>query len=165
MNIFFLDRDEYQCAIAHNDKHVVKMILEYAQLLSTAHRELDGDTGADEMGMYKRTHVNHPSAVWVRQSSRHYIYVYRLFRQLCWEYHYRYGKQHKTEVLLLRPLAMLPDNIPQEGWTDPPQCMDNEYKVEGDTVQAYRNYYNQGKAHLKQWTIRLKPDWITDETS
>jgi len=42
LNLFYLDRDPQLCAQMHCDKHVVKMILEYAQLLSTAHRLLDG---------------------------------------------------------------------------------------------------------------------------
>lgn len=42
MNIFVLDRDPYIAAQMHCDKHVIKMICEYAQLLSTAHRQLDG---------------------------------------------------------------------------------------------------------------------------
>lgn len=42
MNIFFLDLDPKTCAQYHCDKHVVKMIVEYGQLLSTAHRVLDG---------------------------------------------------------------------------------------------------------------------------
>ena len=42
MNIFYLDKEVVPCAQMHLDKHCVKMILEYAQLLSTAHRVLDG---------------------------------------------------------------------------------------------------------------------------
>ena len=43
MNIFYLDRDPVIAAQMMCDKHVVKMILESAQMLSTAHRVLDGD--------------------------------------------------------------------------------------------------------------------------
>ena len=42
MNIFYLDNHVSRCAEMHNDKHCIKMILEYAQLLSTAHRVIDG---------------------------------------------------------------------------------------------------------------------------
>ena len=96
MNIFYLDHDVNKCAEMHNDKHVVKMILEYAQLLSTAHRVCDGTildtfskTGrrkkvwalADNRDtiLYSATHINHPSAVWVRQSSANYGWLYQLF--------------------------------------------------------------------------------------
>ena len=76
MNIFYLDGDPTVCASLHCDKHVVKMILESAQMLSTAHRELDGDKFADQMGMYKKAHVNHPSTKWVRETHKNYRYLY-----------------------------------------------------------------------------------------
>ena len=114
MNIFYLDHDTQKCAEMHNDKHVVKMILEYAQLLSTAHRILDGvlSTGVSASGrkktvyvladdrdttLYSATHVNHPSAVWVRQSDANYMWLAELLEMVCGEYTYRYGKVHKVE--------------------------------------------------------------------
>ena len=42
MNIFYLHKKPEISAQLHCDKHVVKMIIEYAQMLSTAHRMLDG---------------------------------------------------------------------------------------------------------------------------
>ncbi len=56
MNIFYLDSDPRICAQMHNDKHCVKMILEYAQLLSTAHRVIDGvlTVGVSDSGRKKR---------------------------------------------------------------------------------------------------------------
>ena len=48
MNIFFLNTDPKVCAQEHLDKHVVKMIVEYAQLMSTAHRLLDGNQYFDK---------------------------------------------------------------------------------------------------------------------
>ena len=126
MNIFYLDKRTYNCAKDHCDKHVVKMILEYAQLLSTAHRIMDGDEGKD--GMYKATHKNHPSAVWVRRNRCHYRYVYNLLRYLCGEYTIRYGKTHKTAQLL--PLLLnCPKALETELWDfwEPPQCMPDDY--------------------------------------
>ena len=70
MNIFYLDRNPIVAAQMMCDKHVVKMILESAQMLSTAHRVLDGDTYADLVGLYKIAHKNHPSSVWVRSSDK-----------------------------------------------------------------------------------------------
>lgn len=63
MNIFYLDYDLTKCAQAHGDKHVVKMILEHAQLLSSVHHILDGDRVSD-YSAYGLTHKNHPSAIW-----------------------------------------------------------------------------------------------------
>ena len=86
MNIFYLDKDPKKCAEMHCDKHVVKMILEYAQLLSTAHRVLDGNEWADHVGLYKATHKNHPSAIWARESAGNYFWLNKLFQELCKEY-------------------------------------------------------------------------------
>ena len=107
MNIFYLHRDVDTCAEMHNDKHVVKMILEYAQLLSTAHRVLDGEEYIffkngrkkrvwdliDERQpiLYMATHLNHPSSIWVRQNHQNYIWLSQLLYALCKEYTYRYG--------------------------------------------------------------------------
>jgi len=115
MNIFYLDNDPKVCAEMHNDKHCIKMILEYAQLLSTAHRVLDGtlSVGLSETGrkqtryvlpdnreskLYVATHINHPSAIWVRKSYANYVWLSKLLTELCREYTYRYGKVHKVQT-------------------------------------------------------------------
>jgi len=95
MNIFYLDKNTSVCASFTADRHVCKMIIEYAQLLSTAHFVLDGQ----QVG-YKPTHKNHPCAVWVRQSTGNYDWLFDLFECLCREYTLRYGKHHKTSELL-----------------------------------------------------------------
>ena len=156
MNIFYLDSDAKKCANYHCDKHVVKMILEYAQLLSTAHRILDGDEKNEEL--YKATHKNHPSAVWVRDSYDHYMYTFRLFWHLCFEYTKRYNKSHATERLL-EPLSKHPKNIGLKGFKRPPQCMPEECKL-NNTVEAYRNYYNKEKAYMAVWKYSQQPTWF-----
>ena len=93
MNIFYLSSCPAEAAESHNDKHCVKMILEYAQMLSTAHRELDGNVPDI---LYKSTHKNHPSTIWTRSSKQHYDWLFRLFRMLSAEYMIRYGKIHKS---------------------------------------------------------------------
>ena len=112
MNVFYLDRDPVTAAKMHCDKHVVKMIIEYAQLMSTAHRVLDGEMyyGLTKNGrkikrwklnsnmediLYKASHINHPSAIWARQSNNNYNWLYCLFTALCDEYTHRYGKVHE----------------------------------------------------------------------
>ena len=94
MNIFYLHDDPIYCAQMHCDKHVVKMILEYAQLLSTAHHEIDGTPSID---CYKPTHKNHPSAIWARNSRNNYRWLWWLLYGLQDEYTYRYGKVHATQ--------------------------------------------------------------------
>src|SRR5574343_549928 len=98
MNIFYLDHNTGVCSRYHCDKHVVKMILEYAQLLSTAHHILDKD-GAPSV-LYKPTHINHPSAVWARANAENYRWLVSLFIDLNKEYTFRYNKRHKSKSLL-----------------------------------------------------------------
>ena len=142
MNIFYLHIDQNECAKLHTDKHVVKMILEYAQLLSTAHRILDGveckeltaagrritrwrvESALDGM-LYKSTHANHPSAVWTRKSKQNYVWLAKMLDALCKEYTYRYGKIHKVERDGLSNLLInnIPKNIPDVEFTEPTPAM------------------------------------------
>ncbi len=172
MNIFFLDTDTKQCAKYHCDKHVVKMILEYCQLLSTAHRLLDEDCldpKLDEI-LYKATHKNHPSSVWVRENARNYQYVFDLLFNLSSEYTQRYGKTHASWAKLRSALAMYPKNICKKNIMDPlnindaPQCMPDEFKDES-IVEAYRKYYNGDKAYMAVWKNTVTPEWFKPEVS
>ena len=162
MNIFYLDRDPKIAAQMMCDKHVVKMILESAQMLSTAHRVLDGDEYADKNGLYKKAHVNHPSSEWVRQCYQHYWWLYAHMVALMEEYTYRYGKHHATERLKV-PLSEYPKAIPVGDYTEPPQCMPEVCKGK-DTVLAYQNYYIIEKSGFARWTKREIPTWVLGET-
>jgi hypothetical protein len=143
MNIFYLDRDPYKAAEKHYNKHVVKMVLEAAQLLCTAHH-LAGDGNVP----YKKTHMNHPSAVWVRSSRANYLWCYEYMLALGKEYTKRYGKSHLTIEKCRDVLYNIPANIKVEDFCDPPQCMPDEYKM-ADALHGYQKYYEFGKAHLK----------------
>lgn len=176
MNIFFLDREPRLAAEYHCDKHVVKMILESCQLLSTAHRIIDGKMSIElsktnrkvkrwalpddrDLTLYTAGHVNHPSAVWVRENIDHYRWLYDLTYFLIYEYKHRYeGKYHKCEALM--PILIdAPAAIPIVDWADPPQAMPDDAKVAGDAVQAYRNYYQIHKRRMANWKIRGTPNW------
>ena len=153
MNIFFLDRNQTECAKAHYDTHVVKMILESAQLLSTAHHLI----GAG--GPYKKTHDNHPSAIWVRSNVKHYMWLYILMEELGKEYTHRFGKVHKTILDHSDALACFPRDIKAGEWQDPPLAMPDHCKV-GDAVESYRNYYLTEKLDLMKYTKRDAPSWM-----
>ena len=187
MNIFYLDHDVRKCAEMHNDKHVVKMILEYAQLLSTAHRILDGvlSTGVSASGrkktvyvladdrdtvLYSATHANHPRAGWVRQSVPNYMWLAELLEECCKEYTYRYDKIHKVERdgLMQALKNQFPTNIPDGPFTEPTPAMPDDVKVlrevntdryQLDSIASYRNYYIQNKTHLANWKKRDVPAW------
>ena len=160
MNIFYLHPDAKIAAQMHCDKHVVKMLLETSQLLCTAHRELDDSSFADDAGLYKATHKNHPSAVWVRQSRSNYRWTYALLIALCKEYTLRYGKTHKTQRLgIVGSLRRCPDNLPVGYFTAPPQCMPPEFHCD-KPVKAYRDYYLGKKMGFAVWKLKT-PDWVT----
>ena len=155
MNIFYLDRDPQRCAAMHCDKHVVKMILEYAQLLSTAHHEIDGVPSID---CYKATHKNHPSAVWARENRSNYQWLWQLLSNLLQEYTFRYGKIHKTESSgIFWALKTLPHGLKGGKFTDPPQCMP-DYCKDDDAVVAYRTYYIKEKSYMAKWKFSEPPE-------
>lgn len=180
MNIFYLDEDPRQCAQWMVDKHVVKMILETAQLLSTAHRILDGTEqvvkvekngktrnarvwhlGDDRDNvLYRATHVGHPSAVWCRQSVENYNWLVDHLFALSDEYSYRYNKKHVTIEKLGVQIASPPLNLKEWDRTPMPSCMDEQYKISDDPIVNYRNYYKYGKSALHKWKNREAPDWI-----
>ena len=161
MNIFYLDKRPDDAAEMHCDKHCVKMILEYAQMLSTAHRVLDEDDAHPDL--YKIAHKNHPSTIWTRSSKQHYDWLFRLFRMLSAEYTLRYSRDvlkfHKTWNKLGKILEAAPKNIKDNGWTDPPQCMPDDCK-DDDVVTAYRNYYIKEKSSFAVWKYSYKPKWM-----
>lgn len=162
MNIFYLHPDPLTAAEMHCDKHCVKMILETAQMLCTAHRALDGDKRADIYNMYKTTHLNHPSTKWVRGSLLQYEWTYHLFKFLCSEYTQRFNKVHLTDKKLKEILRTPPQSITDGGeYTQPPQCMPDQYKIPDDAVQAYRDYYIGEKAGFAKWAYCSTPDWFS----
>ena len=175
MNIFYLHEDPIENVKMHVDKHVVKMATEYCQLLSTAHRLLDGTMYLDRTAngrkikrwrlsdkrediLYKASHVNHPCNVWVRESKSNYRLMYQIYMACLAEYKYRYGKIHgasKPSLCLLRA----PNNIEDIGLTQLPQAMPDYCKVGGDPIQGYRNYYINEKSGFATWKNRKRPKW------
>lgn len=159
MNIFYLSDNPYEAAQMQCDKHVVKMILESAQMLSTTHRECDGIDTLQGEPLYKKTHVNHPCTAWVRESKDHYIWLYQHFRGLLAEYTRRYGKQHKCERFIFA-FKNIPKNIGRRrGFSHPPACMPEQY-ITDNVVESYRNYYLGEKMGFAQWKLGNKPEWV-----
>lgn len=158
MNIFYLDSDPKTCSEFHVDKHCVKMILEYAQLLSSAHHILDNYQGDD---IYKLTHKNHPSAIWTRDSKENYEFLFNLWIALMDEYTYRYGKVHASSRLI-DVLSVCPKNSQNKPFTEPTPAMPEEFVVPGDSIQSYRNYYVGAKSNMFSWKNRECPYWIDE---
>lgn len=194
VNIFVLSKNTKNASKYHCDKHVVKLILESAQILSTAHRYLDGTmdivekeiiiksgkrkgmpqkrknkvyTHPDalfENSLYKNTHINHPCGKWVRESSGNYKWLYKLFKNLCKEYTYRYDKIHLCEKKLLKVLKNVPKNIPDLDRTQFITAMPEYCRYENEEllppIEAYRKYYMYEKSHFCKWTKRDIPYWF-----
>lgn len=154
MNIFVLDKDPIQAARYHNDKHVIKMILEHTQMLSTAVRVHSHDQ-IDTV--YKKAHLNHPCSKWVRQNRTNFLWLCDATEELFREYTRRYGKNHKSydTYVICRNNA---DCIPIGELTEFAQAMPIEYKNQ-DPVQAYRTYYIKDKKDFSTWKMGNVPDW------
>lgn len=163
MNIFVLEREPERCAQAACDRHVVKMPLETAQMLCTAHRYIGGSTELLDR-LYKPTHPNHPCTKWVRASSGNYAWAFQLFLAQLDEYAHRYGRVHGC-ARLIPDLAEAPASISRGCMTDWPQAMPDEYRC-GDAVDAYRSYYLGAKASFAVWERnRPAPAWWVSSVS
>ncbi len=156
MNIFYLDTDLEKCVKYHCDKHVVKMVLEYAQLLSTAVRHSPSNKG---VGLaYKSVHFNHPSAIWARQAEDNWLELRDLALLLCKEFTYRYGKIHKTQIVI----ESLPKPVLPKGKTPLLLAMNSDCKGPCP-IASYRKYYAKYKSHLFHWKGRQVPVWLHQE--
>ena len=187
MNLFILHEDPVIAAQMQCDKHIPKMVVESGQMLSTAHRVLDGildrrpsksgktnvkywdlylgrDDLEGELLLYKAVHVGHPCTQWTMRTSANYDWHYEHFIARAQEYTYRYGKDHKTAVDLGAALYNKPDNIPQGPLTpfelamkSNPECMFQ------DPVKSYRLFYQTKQERFKMvWTKRNRPEWFNN---
>jgi hypothetical protein len=152
MNIFVLDENIEKCAEYHCDQHVVKMILESVQMLCTA---------LNKKGIsvpYKPTHINHPCVLWVEQSFDNFLWLKNLTFALNKEFRFRYEKKqdHKS-IFVLNDISTY--RYKRRGLTEFAQAMPEQYKVPGDPVKAYRQFYLGEKMAFAKWTKRRIPGW------
>ena len=156
MNIFHLDKNPKICAEYHCDKHVVKMILETAQMLSTAYRKKFGDND----DLYKTAYPKHPMTIWVGDSGDNFFWSVQLLDQLLYQYTVRYKKVHKTIKIsnLLHSKHKLWHTWKTK-FTRPPLCMPDEYKSD-DYIQSYRNYYIGDKKRFARYTSVDTPEFM-----
>lgn len=150
MNIFVTSPDPYACAQYLDDKRVVKMVLETAQLLATAINENGGKAS------YKSTHINHPCTVWARDCRANYVWLLHHFDALCMEYYKRFGKVHKCseykQEFIAGTLNIKPNQ--DEIRTDFPNCTTYKHLSGDDVYQAYQLYLND-----KWKNDKRKPRW------
>ena len=188
MNLFYLDHDPVLAARWHVDKHTVKMPLESCQMLSTAHRLLDGElmtittprrrklyvlrgetvtigvdglVRVDGQQCYAASHVNHPTTRWTMATRDNYEFHVQFLLELLDEYKRRYGRTYRSAETVLPFLRYPPRNLTARGFTPPPQAMPDCYKV-ADVVESYRNYYAGSKWRFAKWKHGDVPPWYLD---
>jgi len=190
MNIFVTDRDPAVAAQNLCDAHILKMIVESAQILCTAHwvgwsRILDPPPGLrgrqlkdwlssqlseDSRPPYSMTHASHPCAVWARHCWGNYVWLYKHALAMCSEYTRRWGKVHKTEAVIRWAGRFMPPiyegSVPINFTATTPfaVAMPEEFRVEGDPVQSYRNYYHGSKSRFAKWRHSPPPAWWSPHT-
>ena len=158
MNIFYVDQDPYKAAEYLCDKHVVKLVLESAQIMSTVYN-LSYENKPDFT--YRTTHKNHSVVKWARECFENYQWLSRHAVGLLVEYTHRYSKVHASTEVITK-CCWAPDSVPINGEMTPPaQAMPEEYRDE-DPVVAYRRYYIEDKMKNIdcRWTKRERPHWI-----
>jgi hypothetical protein len=109
--------------------------------------------------LYKASHINHPSAKWVRENAIQYQFMYDMFVALCDEYTFRYGKVHMTDSKLREILNEIPRNMELGEWREPPQAMPDDVKTES-SLEAYHKYYQVYKSRFAVWTDRPVPTFM-----
>jgi hypothetical protein len=162
MNIFYLDEDPILAAQAQCDAHVVKMILESAQMLCTAaHVALQASGRESVVVPYRSTHINHPSAVWVRQDALHAEWLVDHARALGEELTFRFGSVHASIAVIDAIWPVLLDLMPFGTFKAPPLAMPDEFKGR-DPVASYRAYYRAKRDGGMKWryTKRPAPAWL-----
>ena len=181
MNRFIIEASPTACAKSLCDSHVVKMVLEEGQMLSTVHRVVDGKeiTGKTKSGrnqkqwvlpdkredtLYKACHVNHPCTIWARETTANYKWAASFFEEVAKEYTWRYSRQHMTHSKLNRLIKNPPNNIDPSLELTPfplamgaaPHCIDK-----ANPIQSYRDYYFFKRDSFNmRWTKRDKPSWF-----
>lgn len=160
MQIFILDKNIKQNAKYYTDKHIIKIPLEIAQMISTAYHTLNTEN-LPEFIFKKSSYINHPCNIWVRESLSNFKYACKLGLALYNEYQYRYNKPYKMQRVkkIFEYGLKYPPKIKDSNLTPFAQAIKEDCKHK-DTVKAYRKYYLKYKTHLFSWKKRKKPNWI-----
>lgn len=163
MNIFVTDPNPRISAEALCDRHLVKMVLETAQLLCSQFPE-------HMEPPYRRTHYNHPCSKWCRQSEFNYLWLLEHGKALAQEYTARYGKEHKSEAVILWCETNWAElRLPKEPMTPFARAMPDIFKAHEYAYDSYRAYYlfklrEWSQAGLPMtWLDYPPPVWVTDD--
>lgn len=175
MNIFVLDEDPAKAARDLCNKHVVKMIIESAQILSTVYRlameerrSLPAKDAETYPRLYKATHIHHPVTKWVRSSIHNTDWLWQHLLAIESEYNARYNQRREKQYKAWSVIREL-DGHRSGIWnghgdwrlhTPFVQCMPEQYQNQGDAVAAYRAFYRGEKARFAKWEPHAaEPTW------
>lgn len=188
MNIFLFDKNPELSARSYPFDYLNKMPLEYCQLMSTAHRVINGTMYLEKTKngrnikrwklsdslcpdfdniLYKATHVNHPCGIWIRECHENYMYVYDLYLYCLEEYKRRRGKEHDC-AKLEQYLGFSPwergggkIKLHCDEPTNFVEAMPYQYKHKTNPVESYREYFHEEKQHLHYWENGAQPpEWF-----
>ena len=165
MNRFLINYSPELCARDMCDKHVVKMPLEEAQMLSTVLRQANPEY-ADEHGLYRVAHAKHPCTIWAGETRANYMYACELWQYMCMEYTHRYGKHHASERFAHAFIQGV-RHIPDGNITPHPECFSEHTDLKSGKpwpIQSYRQFYQTKQHRFKMvWTKRDVPYWFEQE--
>lgn len=162
MNIFVLHENPRIAAHMMCDKHVVKMIVEGCQMLSTNHRMSGSHVVYAPVNLYKQSFQNHPCTIWARQTTDNYFWLADHTHELSLEYTRRYNKIHLAHAMTEWFRFHVPLQVTEGHLTPFAQAMPEEFKVSGDAVAAYRKYYIGAKSRFAKWKFTKTPDWYVE---
>lgn len=160
MQIFILDNNIRLNAIYYCDKHVVKIITELCQIMSTVYRKHSSNLLMPDF-IFKSTHEKHPCVLWCGKNISNFCYCIELSEALYNEYQYRYNKpeKHTRAKQIIDYFKMIIPALPCEPLSLFAQAIPEQYKSD-NAVESYREYYRKEKSHLFKWTKRPIPEWI-----
>ena len=169
MNVFVCDNDPTRAALQLCDKHVVKMIVESVQILSSVDDKWNLSEHMPGVDLCRPGWKNHPAVLCARNNSAYALWIAEHGYALSMEYACRYGKIHAMDNLAyyFRKAARLQFGtvaFDADITNTFPRCMPEKYALKATTVDAYRSYldfkYNElwapGKA---RWTNASQPSW------
>lgn len=173
MNRFLIEIHPGRIAKSLCDKHIVKMPLEEAQMLSHAlHRYLakgdeDFATFNKREGLQNgpKNHGKHPCTIWAGDTRANYTYSLAMLEEMCAEYTKRYHRDHKCSLLIPR-FKFMAKYIPDGNITPHPQAFKDHPEFMTDErwpITAYRRYY-KWKYDTTDWCklnkLRETPHWL-----
>lgn len=170
MNIFALYPSPQESARAHCDQHLHKMILESAQLVSSALQL----RGFNLPGLYKLAYPKHPCTIWAARSNHNVRWICSLAFELdTMRQELSNCGNHSSAHILKLAEDFLEDQFP---YTSPNLADVRTFagpahiKMQAvDTEEKYRRYYRQkhlgwlrDKGTGMTWKGRQIPDFMTD---